>query len=1151
MRAVVVWALLFPVVWAAVGARAAQPLVPVAVPFASGPAFPQGRTNGRPPDPQYSAAAAIDGNPDTFCCLLDDTLTGSSDTTIPARAAAPVTGYMVFDLGRPHAVLGIRLTGRKDAGGLNPREVDFFHFADDSPASHRSLADIEGDPGIRPLATRVNLPPLGGGRSESIFWDGAVARFLGMRVRSSYESGPVHFNFQLAEVAVYASPQPPNSVPGFRLPPLYVKRDSLTETLLACRERYAALWLPPAVASDENRRREGRQNEPCCATGSASARLAEDAGADAAAERLWEQLRRDFPPAANRWLDVIPANWFGSRGWLAQTQRTDLERNLVEQSLRETGVTGRPLRRELEALIHAPPPPHDRRWLDLCARASEVALVLRDVRALEAAIDDLTRSFGQRYRGDEYRQRLEAIRQRLTEAAGADGDHRLARLCSLAGELEPLKRDALVLGNPLLSQHPVLFVKRYTYSPGWYYAEFMRASRFGGNLCRLSLADGRVTELVPQLAGGIFDRYDLSFDGRRVAFAYKAAPGKGFRLWEVGVDGTGLRQLTFDPPDEPQRIEKYWHPQMRASGVYRHHTDDFHPCYLPDGGIAFASTRCERGVLCDQGDSLAVNTLYRMNHDGSGLRPLSEGALSESTPSVLNDGRILYTRWEYVDKGVIAVQSLWAMHPDGTQSTEVYGNDIELPPVLIHGRQIPGCDHRFVCTCTMHHPFAVGPIALIDTRRNIRTTDPIRYLTPETGLSLDRRLDQPFREQYAHWRNGRWVPDNIGPLYSEPFPLADADAAQAGAGKYFLVDCNPDRAWNDPAAYGLYLIDVFGNRVRIYHDPQISCWQPMPLRPRPMPPIIPDAPPPAERPSAPEATVLLSNVYAGMDGVEPGAVKYLRIWEQVPRPWAARRFWPGDETLGQHAVISLNAHIHVKILHGIVPVREDGSACFVVPAARNIFFQALDEDYMEVQRMRTFVNFQPGESRGCVGCHQPRSAAPPAHTPLAWQDPPVRPGPQPGETVPRPLHYPTDVQPILDRHCARCHNAQRTDGGLDLSGSLTTFFNRSYENIMRQQLVACIQEFIGPDPHAQTRNVEPLPPRALGARASRLMAVLLAGHYDVKLTREEHVRLATWLDANGPYYGSYFGRRNLVYKDHPDFRPIPTLDSARGLPPAE
>ncbi len=710
--------------------------------------------------------------------------------------------------------------------------------------------------------------------------------------------------------------------------------------------------------------------------------------------------------------------------------------------------------------------------------------------------------------------------------------------------MDDLKREALVTGNPLLRQGKLLFVKRYTYTPGWYYAEFMRASRFGGGLYILSLSDGRLTQLAKELEGGIFDRFDLSFDGRRVVFGYKAAPGKGFRLWEVGIDGAGLRQLTFDPPDEPERVAKYWHPLYKDSGVYRHHTDDFHPCYLPDGGICLASTRCQRGVLCDQSDSLAVNLLYRINGDGSGMQMLSQGALSESTPSVMNDGRILYTRWEYVDKGVIAVQALWAMRPDGTGTAEIYGDDVEMPPVLIHGRAIPGVDHFFVATATMHHPFAVGPILRVDARRDVRTLDPIWSLTPDTELSVEGKDGRPHAEHYAHIRGDRLVKDDRGPLFSEPFPLADPETGE-GAGKYFLVTCNPDRPWHDPAAYGLWLIDEFGNRVPIYHDPKISCWQPVPLRPRLRPPVIA----PSDQPPAREATVVLADVYAGLEGVPRGTIKYLRILEQVPRPWAARRFWPNDSAFGQHAVVSLNSHIHVKIHHGVVPVREDGSACFLVPAEKNLFFQALDADFLEVQRMRSFVDFRPGEVRSCVGCHQYRPKAPGGRAPLALRDPPQRPSPQPGETVPRPIHFPTDVQPILDRHCTRCHNAKRPDGGLDLAGTMTEYFSRSYENLMNRQLVAYIQEFYGPQPDGQITNVEPLPPRTVGSHASRLMTILRGGHYDVKLSPEEFVRLATWVDANGPYYGTYFGRRNWSYKDHPDFRPTPTLRSAAGILP--
>ena len=245
----------------------------------------------------------------------------------------------------------------------------------------------------------------------------------------------------------------------------------------------------------------------------------------------------------------------------------------------------------------------------------------------------------------------------------------------------------------------------------------------------------------------------------------------------------------------------------------------------------------------------------------------------------------------------------------------------------------------------------------------------------------------------------------------------------------------------------------------------------------------------------------------------------------------------------------MNAHIFVKIHHGVVPVDEDGSAQFVVPARRNLFFQALDENFMEVHRMRSFVNFEPGETRSCIGCHEPKALAPPPATLRALSRPPDRLVAQPGETVPRPIHYATDVQPILDRHCVSCHNPEKPEGDIDLSGDLTTFFNRSYEAIMTKNLVAHIQEFKGPQVRAQKQNVVPLPPYSLGSHASPLVTVIREGHYECRLTPGEEARLITWADANAPYYGSYFGRRNLTYREHPDFRPVPTLASARGTPP--
>ncbi len=863
--------------------------------------------------------------------------------------------------------------------------------------------------------------------------------------------------------------------------------------------------------------------------------------------RLWEKVRRDFPPKHNPLLDLVHADWFAAEGWFA-ADAGKLEEECIDRLAGKCGSEEAAIRTALVQLKQKSADVNDRRRLDLCVKASVLATLRDGLDRLRAAVAELARAYPNEYPGEEMLARLNEYDERLSAQAGSklDPTHEATR--RLMAEIPAMQRHMLVDCNPLLAGSEILFVKRYTYDSKHYYDDFQHISRFGGTLCVLSPADGTVREIAGELAGGVFDRYDLSFDAKRILFGYRRPKPEGFRIWEIGVDGTGLHQVTHPPEDEDQRIARYGRTSLGdsfyAATSYHFWTDDVHPCYLPDGSFCFASTRCEHGVLCTPLHYLACTNLFRMQLDGTGLRPLSRGALSEFTPTMMGDGRILYNRWEYVYKGIAAVQSLWTMRPDGSGSEEFYGDNVANPGVLWQARQIPGDPRRAVCIGCGHEPFGIGPVLLLDLNRNKRTPDPIISLTPNVKTQGIRGLFQ--------LRNGVWQEDLYGPFYADPYPLSD---------KFFLVSCNPHARYNDPAAYGIHLLDVFGNRVPIYHDPELSCWQPIPLRPREIPPVLPETAKASNQlvksgtADAP-ATVFLSDVYRGLDGVQRGTVKYLRVLEQVPKPWAAevdllRAEDRGADGFGGHLVISHNSHIWVVVLRGIVPVGEDGSACFEVPAGRNLFFQALDEDFMEVQRMRTFVSFEPGERRSCIGCHERRTQAPVSRLVSAFSQPPMPLQAQPGETAPRPLYYPSDVQPIFDRHCVSCHNGQppsETSGAEpDLRGDLTTLFNRSYENIFKAELVDTIREWAGAD-HSM-RNAEATPPYSHGSHRSKLVAILKAGHYDVELSREEWIKLVTWIDCGAPYYGSYYGRRNLVYKGQPDFRPVPTLESACGTPP--
>ncbi len=871
--------------------------------------------------------------------------------------------------------------------------------------------------------------------------------------------------------------------------------------------------------------------------------------------RLWEQVQRDFPASANPLLELVHADWFAVSGWLA-ARDTLWEQQLVDRLASDCGNYEATIRAELVQLGRGPVDCNDRRWLDLCVKASVAARLHGDLARLRAAVTALGHAHPNEYPVAELLAELDQFEQRVAAGVAARLDPTDPATGALLAEMPQMRRRMLVDLNPLLRDRAVLFVKRYTYNSKHFYDDFQHIARWGGNLCVLSMADGSVRELVPELEGGVVDRYDLSFDAQRIAFGYRRPRPEGYRIWEVGIDGSGLRQVTHPPDDEEERIAKYGQTSF-GDGFYglmgyRFWTDDVHPCYLPDGGLCFASTRGERGVLCTPAHYLACTNLFRIGADGNGLRPLSYGALSEFTPTVMEDGRILYNRWEYVYKGIGAVQSLWTMRPDGSGSEEFYGNNITNPGVFWQSRQLPGHPRKAACIGCGHEPLGVGHVLLVDVDRGKRSPEAMTSLTPNVRTEGLRGLYQ--------LRNGVWREDVFGPFYSDPYPLSD---------QFLLVSCNPEGRYNDQTGYGLYLLDVFGNRVPIYHDPEISSWQPMLLHPRQRPPILPALPALAEAdrltvegkepapgstlPTTGTASVFLADVYRGLDGVKPGTVKYLRVMEQVPKPWAAevdsrRGEDRSADGFGGHLVVSHNTHIWVAVLWGIVPVEEDGSACFKVPAGRNLFFQALDDQFMEVHRMRTFVSFEPGEIRSCVGCHEHRTQAPQARTSMAFGRMPVSLAAQPGEVAPRPLDYASDVQPIFDRHCVECHDGRNPQVDLDLRNDLTTLFNVSYESIFKAKLVDAIREWAGAS--YSMENAEPVAPYSLGSHRSRLIQVLKVGHNEVELSPEEWIRLVTWIDCGAPYYGSYFGRRHLKYQGQDDFRPVPTVESALGIPPA-
>ena len=726
----------------------------------------------------------------------------------------------------------------------------------------------------------------------------------------------------------------------------------------------------------------------------------------------------------------------------------------------------------------------------------------------------------------------------------------------------------------------IVFVKRRPYSSDHYYTDIdngTRPDRFdprnGIYIYNLRSRMERPVVTAAELPGGrgFIGKISLSFDAKKVLFDFRENPGAGFRIWEVNLDGTGARQVSFPPPDEAEKVARWGRPW---------HTDDIHPNYLSDGRIIFSSTRCEHTILCGGSAHLVAPVLHCMDPDGKNVQQLSRSPVSEFCPLVLDDGRVLYHRWEYVDKGARVAKTLWTMNQDGTRPQEVYGLADDTTTVYMYPQPIPGPERRLVCVGTCHFPQGgcVGPIIIIEYGRAVRVRGPdpdqpdfvpndphysVVNITPHVFIQRRTEPGWYFLKPdgtYVHDREGR-----SGYLYTHPYPVG---------GSRFLVSMKADPSHhyqNVPNAYGIYLIDTAGNHRLVHRDEHLSCWHPLPIVARSVPPLT-GTPRDAEYAARNQAVCIVTNIHDGMDGVQPGEVKWLRVNEVLPRYWSTGRRWAPAVSSSEW-----RAALWPRVQWGVVPVEADGSAHFVVPANRNIFFQALDENFREIQRERTYVNYAPGEVRSCSGCHGQANRTPPlagSPAPLALRRPPSPLMPQPCDLVEnggdgkpgQVIHYPTDIQPIFDAKCVECHGAKEPAGDLLLTGEVTTMYNTSYEQLARKELAGpLIAEFISfQQGDRGNYNGAYLPPRSLGCAASTLLAVLTDPAHPANskqdhtkmLTPMELMRLCRWVDSNYQFYGSYFGRqhaqwvnpdpRNPAY-DPADFRRRPTFEEATGF----
>jgi hypothetical protein len=563
-----------------------------------------------------------------------------------------------------------------------------------------------------------------------------------------------------------------------------------------------------------------------------------------------------------------------------------------------------------------------------------------------------------------------------------------------------------------------------------------KAWREGAKLYCWNSATGALTTLLDDARGGIRDP-QVSYDASKILFSYRKGGTENYLLYEINIDGTGLCQLT--------------------SGSY----DDFEPSYLPSGDIVFVSTRCKRWVNCWL---TQVAVLHRCDANGQNVRPLSSNNEQDNTPWPMPDGRILYTRWEYVDRSQVDYHHLWSANPDGTAQMIYFGN-LHPSVVMIDAKPIPGSD-KIVAIFSPGHGWRehAGPVTVVDVNAGPDAADHARRVSDERG----------YRDPWA---------------FSEDCFLAALDGA-------------------------LVLLDGQGHSQEIFRLPEadlragMHLHEPRPILARPQERVI------ADRVRLKESTgrLVVSDIYEGrnLKGVTRGEIKKLLVLETLPMP---------IHYTGGMDPISYGGTFTLERIVGTVQVEEDGSAYIELPALRSFFFVALDEKDLSVKRMQSFLTVQPGETTSCVGCHEQRTRAPlssPASSNLlALRRSPSKPTPIAG--VPEVIDFPRDIQPILNSLCVDCHGYDKTPAGgpragrLILSGDRGPMFSHSYYMLTIAHLFS--------DGRNQARSN--YDPRTLGSSASRLLRLVDGSHYKVKATPEQTRLLRLWIETGGAYPGTY------------------------------
>lgn len=789
-------------------------------------------------------------------------------------------------------------------------------------------------------------------------------------------------------------------------------------------------------------------------------------GADLS-EAILASMTEEYPEETRLAKTYLGESWF-----------REMKGSKVSQSAIEGLLKGlkqkEPFQARLTKLVSAGSSAEDEAWMDLfldVARQREhFAVAVAAVNtlkpgALRLAVQDLQATYPAQYKnGSTYLAAIEAFEKELPQIRQGLAEYDNVALKRFE-EFSELSRKAQ-LENPLLDFEKIVLVKRKA-------SNLCLPQNWQGNSSLDPNVENELATLAYKNPGASIQTLykpkqnyfvgdsHLNFEADRLLFS-SIGTQKRWQIFEIKTDGTGLRQVSKG--DEKD-------------------VDNYDAVYLPDGRIVYDSSATFQGVPCVGGEDF-VGNLYFMNADGSGVRRLCFDQDNDWSPAIMPCGRVMYTRWEYTDSAHYFSRVLMSMNPDGTGQSEVYGANSYWPNSMFYARPLPGSNTKFVAIVSGHHGVPrMGEMVLFDAAKSrLEDNGAIQripgYGKPVKGPIMDRLVDDSW------------------PKFLHPYPLSD---------KYFLVASQPTAE----AGWGIYLVDIFDNMLLLKETPGYALLEPQALRPTPRPPVIPDKVKLDEK----KATVVVQDIYAGegLRGVPRGAVKNLRVFEYA---YSYRR-------QGGHYFVGMEGPWDVHRIIGTVPVNEDGSAMFTIPANTPVALQPMDSEGKALQIMRSWFVGMPGEYVSCVGCHEKQNQSASMGASLAARGAAVDPTPWHGRK--RGFNFVREVQPVLDKYCVGCHSGK--PGRPNFAD--TTIIPTSGDISPLPKSYLELHPYVrrnGPEGDYHT-----LTPLEFHADTSLLVQILRKGHYNVKMDEEAWDRLITWIDLNVPAYGTFS-----------EIRPIPS-----------